>query len=116
MSNVESYKRSFEIEHFLKRTLKIKEGTSSSGSLHGFYEGLVFYENGGMSWVTPGEHKKRVKRMIKFFERSIDKLSKKHPNLAAQSLTLKEDMSFMQRADDIWELYQRIQQLTVKPS
>ena len=99
------------IEYYLKRVLNIKLGTRADARLHGFYQGIVLYEQ-GYGAVSPSVHRKSYQSYLKYFERAINKLSKKHSNLAAKSDYLKQKMQYMTSSEDMLWLYTQMKELT----
>lgn len=100
-----------EIEFFLKRTLNVKPGSKADSKLHGFFSGIVLYEK-GYGVITPSQHKESFDSYLKYFERAIDRLSKKHVNLASNASRLKEQMQQMTTSSQMIWLYDEIQRLT----
>lgn len=101
------------IEFYLRKVLNVKPGTRADVRLQGFFQGIVLYEQ-GYGAVSPSAHKKSYKSYLKYFERAIDKLSKKHPKLAANSDYLKERIEYMTSSDDMLWLYEEMKKLTEK--
>lgn len=108
--SLEAYKKSMEIESFLRRVLKVKVGTRAQNDLKGCYESIVHYDEGN-GLITPSQHKKQVQRLLKYFEKAMDVLAKK--NVAKQMLVdqLKMRMQYMHNASDIWYLYDKMRNL-----
>jgi|GEM_PF-4960460 len=104
MNNIETYKYSTEIEFFLRRVLKVKLGSRDEQTLKGFYESLVLYENGHSYMCSPKQHQARIQRLVKYFDKAIDKLSKKYPDV----ISLKGGLSSINCAAGILSVYQQL--------
>ncbi|MEO9853190.1 MAG: hypothetical protein ABJH72_04405 [Reichenbachiella sp.] len=107
MNNIETYKQSTLIEMFLRTQLKVKHGSRDEQTLKGFYESLVQYENGHTYMCSPNQHKLRVKRLLKYFEKAISKLSKKHPDVNHLRLRL----DYIDSADGVLNLYNELKEI-----
>lgn len=109
MSN-ESYSDSMVIESFLRAVLKVKSGSRTDHFLHNAYHSIVLWEE-GFGVISKGENKKQVQRLVKYFDKAIDKLSKKHTRLAMNAHEIKERLPYMESSADVLELYQTVQRL-----
>jgi hypothetical protein len=109
--STESYSDSMVIESFLRTTLKVKPGSRTDQFLHNTYHSIVLWEE-GYGAIPPSEYKKLIQRLVRHFDKAIDKLSKKHPRLAMNAHRIKERMPYMESSADVLELYQTVQQLT----
>ena len=98
---MDSYKDSMDIELFLVRVLNLKPGSKSAETLKGFYEALYNYENGHPYMYGRAKHQVKIKQMLKFFDRAIDKLAKKNPRV----YSLKHRLEHIDSADGILDLY-----------
>lgn len=105
MSNVETYLQNEEIASFLKKELNVKYGSRDDNALKGLYESLVFYENGHTYMHGPAKHKARVKRLLKYFDKAIDKLSKKNRRVALNAAYLKERINYIDTSRGVLSLY-----------
>lgn len=108
MDNVETYKQSLEIELFLRGVLKT--GSRDERILKGFYESLVFYEQGHTYMYGPAKHKTRIKQLLKYFDRAITKLSKKNPQIS----DLKDRLPYIDSSVGILDLYYELKSLMKK--
>ena len=104
---METYKKSMEIEIFLRRVLKVKPGGRDERTLKDYYQSLVFYEE-GHEYITPSQHQKRVKRLLRYFEKAIDKLAKKDPRV----LQLKPRIELIESTAGILDLYSLLKEMS----
>lgn len=110
--SIETYKRSMEIESFLKRVLKVKPGTRVHNDLKGLYQGIEFHDSGN-GLITPSQNKKEFLRLLNYFEKAMDVLLKGDNSNYALINKLKSRMKNMTNSNDIWYLYQQIKSLNL---
>ena len=99
------------IESYLRKVLKVKPGSRTDERLHNFLQGIILHEQ-GCGAVSDRHHERSYQSYLKYFERAIDKLSKKHPELAVKSDHLKQQMKRMSTSDDMIWLYHQMRQYT----
>lgn len=110
--STEEYKKSLEIEMFLKEILKVQPDSKVEYNLKDLYRTVKFYEQ-GLTKVSPSVHKKTYARYMSYFGKAMDKLIKKNPSQASKISELKARLPEMETAADMLWLYEQLR-ATVK--
>ena len=87
MSSVETYKKSMEIEFFLRNNLNLKPGSRTDRNLKDYYQSIVWYEEGKMR-MPLSQFRKHFERLLKHFEKVIDKKTNSTNRMRAQQINL----------------------------
>ena len=108
--NNDYYRESGEIEVFLKGILNPKAGSKAFGGLKGAYQSIKLYED-GYGVITPSEQQKEVERLLKYFDKAIDILIKRNPEMKSKGESLKSQLDQIATSSDIWHLYQQLRMM-----
>ncbi len=104
--SVENYRKCTQVEAFLIRVLNPAPKTRRK--LKGYYESLVYYEEGKMK-MYPSQYRKHYQSFLKLFERAIDKLTTAKNQMQAERI--KRSLPYLESSDDVWNLYQQVEKL-----
>lgn len=107
----EDYKKSFEIEMFLKGILNVQPDSKVDYDLKDLYRTVQYYER-GLAKVSPSVHKKTYGRYMSYFGKAMDKLIKKYPSEAFKINQLKSGLDEMETAADMLWLYEQLRAIT----
>jgi len=107
--SVETYKKSMEIEFFLRNTLKPKPGSSTDRSLKDYYQSIVRYEGGTSHFMTPSQYKKHFERFVNLFDKAIAKLTNASNKVQAERI--RNTLRFIQDSQDILVLFEQVKGL-----
>lgn len=108
MRSVEVYRKSKEIEDFLRKNLNLKSGSRSDQNLKDCYQIIVWYEEGRVR-IPLSEFKKHFGRLLKYFEKIIDKEASPANWILVEQI--KSRIPYMEDSEDILYLYEQVKEL-----
>ncbi|WP_417591298.1 hypothetical protein [Owenweeksia hongkongensis] len=109
--SAETYRRSNEIENFLRYTLNPKRGSEQDNKLKGAFEGIVHYENGG-SLLNRSQIKREFDWLRKKFATALEKLA--NPTYSDQVENLNCLIQTAEDSEDIWNIFNQMKELKEK--